>query len=221
MCKVYAFYNPLAGKGACKEDVRFLELLYDEPIVYCDLTKAETYEQHLFSLQKEDLLILCGGDGTLQRFFNLVCSTACPCDILYFPLGQENRFTRSLGYGFGCMPFSLRPFLTRLPSLSIQDHSICFFSHIFYEGSRKNRCSITLCVDGKTQHFSKPKRVCVTWNCKHSRLEVSVWVRRWGLFSKTLPPLWGKQITLTFSQPSTVCADGEYFPHISAYTAIL
>ena len=67
MSKAYIFYNPLAGNGRCKEDVSMLECVLPDEIVYCDMTKSETYERDLFSLEPGDYLILCGGDGTLNR----------------------------------------------------------------------------------------------------------------------------------------------------------
>ena len=70
MSKAYIFYNPLAGDGRCKEDVSMLECVLPDEIVYCDMTKSETYERDLFSLEPGDYLILCGGDGTLNRFVN-------------------------------------------------------------------------------------------------------------------------------------------------------
>ena len=72
MSKAYIFYNPLAGNGRCKEDVSMLECVLPDEIVYCDMTKSETYERDLFSLEPGDYLILCGGDGTLNRFVNLM-----------------------------------------------------------------------------------------------------------------------------------------------------
>ena len=71
MSKSYVFYNPLAGNGRCAEDIKALESIIKDEIVMCDMTKSTTYEETLFSMTAEDKLILCGGDGTLNRFINL------------------------------------------------------------------------------------------------------------------------------------------------------
>ena len=66
MSKAYLFYNPLAGQGKAIEDLKLLEAILDaDDLVYCDMTKGETYSHQLFSLTEDDCLVLCGGDGTL------------------------------------------------------------------------------------------------------------------------------------------------------------
>ena len=44
MSKAYLFYNPLAGQGKAIEDLKLLEAILDaDDLVYCDMTKGETY----------------------------------------------------------------------------------------------------------------------------------------------------------------------------------
>lgn len=135
MAKIYAFFNPLAGNGGCKEDVTLLELLYDEQIIYCDMTLPETYETQLFALTPEDLLILCGGDGTVNRFVNLLQDLSIPCDILLFPLGNRNNFARLLGHRFGDGPFSIKNQLLRCPCITVNGQTRRFLWGVEFESA--------------------------------------------------------------------------------------
>ena len=132
MSKAYIFYNPLAGNGRCKEDVSMLECVLPDEIVYCDMTKSETYERDLFSLEPGDYLILCGGDGTLNRFVNLVGDMELHHEIFYFPLGTGNDFATDLGHKYADNPFSINEYIRNLPSVAVNGKTFRFLNGIGY-----------------------------------------------------------------------------------------
>lgn len=70
MPKAYVLYNPLAGGGKVKHDLDALEVVIPHEVLFIDLTESGALERMLPMLEKEDYLILCGGDGTLNRFAN-------------------------------------------------------------------------------------------------------------------------------------------------------
>ena len=47
-----------------------------------------------------DLIVACGGDGTLNRFANSVAEIEIKCNVLYFAQGSGNDFLRDIGAGF-------------------------------------------------------------------------------------------------------------------------
>ena len=65
----YILYNPLAGSGECKKDAEALYVLYPSGKLI-DITQITNYSVFLGSLEANDEIILCGGDGTLNRFAN-------------------------------------------------------------------------------------------------------------------------------------------------------
>lgn len=223
MPKVYAFYNPLAGKGSCQDDVHFLDLIYDDPILYCDLTKPETYEHQLFTLQKEDILLLCGGDGTLQRFFNVVPYDTVPCDIFYFPLGCENNFSRSLFKPFGCAPYSIRPYLQRLPKMSVGRRQICFFHSIEWKSPK--HLDVTVSVDGEKSTFKRLQAIRLLHDPNRQQLQLQLAGRCRFLPVKINPKqaltLCGNEISIQFPQTTTLLLDGDPIADITGYTATL
>ncbi len=84
MARAFLFYNPLAGQGKILEDLDAMQFVLDEEVVLCDMTKPETYEQALFSMEQADYLVLCGGDGTLNRFVNDTAGIEILPEILCF-----------------------------------------------------------------------------------------------------------------------------------------
>lgn len=132
MSKSYVFYNPLAGNGRCAEEVKTLEAKIKEEIVVCDMTKSTTYEETLFSMTAEDKLILCGGDGTLNRFINLTDGIDIKADILYYPTGSGNDFACDLGKKRGDEPFSIKEYLKDLPTVTVKNKSYRFLNGVGY-----------------------------------------------------------------------------------------
>ena len=67
----HILFNPLAGNGKGEERAKRLEtLLTDGARCYHDLTKLNGYAPLLRTLEPQDVLVLTGGDGTINRFLN-------------------------------------------------------------------------------------------------------------------------------------------------------
>lgn len=220
MPKIYAFYNPLAGNGGCKEDVNLLELIYDDEIIYCDMTQSETYETQLFALRPEDLLILCGGDGTVNRFLNLVQDTPIACDILLFPLGTRNNFAQYLGHRFGDVPFSVKERLMDSPCISAGNRTLRFLWGVeFKPGHRRfwrQKCAATVDADGVSRRFRRLQLDTTRQSKTQLLLRGRNICRRRpkGLLS-------AGQFSFRFDRPVTVLVDGEVIGQIESCTATM
>ena len=70
MPKGYVLYNPQAGDGRCKEDVKLLELVLPDKLQFFDMTRITNYAVFIGGMETEDYLVIAGGDGTLNRFVN-------------------------------------------------------------------------------------------------------------------------------------------------------
>ena len=67
---IYVLYNPFAGNKTCEEQSRKLTDLYkDEQLIFRSMTDI-SYPEFFAGLKGEDRVIICGGDGTLNRFVN-------------------------------------------------------------------------------------------------------------------------------------------------------
>ena len=70
MNKTYVLYNVNAGNGTVKESIKLLYPIIKEDVSYVDMTKITSYENFFQGLTKTNKVIICGGDGTLNRFVN-------------------------------------------------------------------------------------------------------------------------------------------------------
>ena len=80
----YVLYNELSNNGKGKETVEVLKgkLTGDfEAINVVGLDPKGFVDR----LTADDIVILCGGDGTLNKFANFTADLDIPCDILLFP----------------------------------------------------------------------------------------------------------------------------------------
>ena len=68
--KYYVLYNPLAGHGSHQEKLDMICALYKEETVTLNITETGLYNRLTQMLEADDVIILCGGDGTVNRFVN-------------------------------------------------------------------------------------------------------------------------------------------------------
>lgn len=129
---IYAFYNPLVGNHLCGKKIRELERFYTQPIRYCDMTCEETYREVLPAIGAEDQLVLCGGDGTLNRFINRTQAMELPEEIYYYPCGSGNDFARDLGRSPEDGPFEIKRYLCNLPTIRVNGREERFLNGIGY-----------------------------------------------------------------------------------------
>ena len=68
---VYVLYNPIAGNKKGKEKVRSLgDYFKGKDVKYFDIIGLKDYNAFCKDLTSEDEIVICGGDGTINRFIN-------------------------------------------------------------------------------------------------------------------------------------------------------
>ena len=132
MAKAYVLYNPIAGDGRSEYTLKKLDEVLTDEYVLCDITTSEDYEKDIASMGKDDYVVVCGGDGTLNRFINRIHGTSIEHDIKYFPCGSGNDFAREFGKEKYCAPFSIKKYLTDLPTVTVKGKSSRFINGIGY-----------------------------------------------------------------------------------------
>ena len=132
MSKNYVLFNPLAGNKRCGTEIKMIEAMLDGEILYCDMTKPETYSDILPEMQRGDILIVCGGDGTLNRFINLPYDYSEKNEVYYFPMGSGNDFAHELGHKYGDRPFNITKYLKDLPGVTVNGKTYKFLNGIGY-----------------------------------------------------------------------------------------
>lgn len=128
--KYHVLYNPLANNGHGKDKVPALSsFCEDEPSLH-DLTKLQDYREFFASLAEDDVVILCGGDGTLNRFVNDTEGIDIPHEILYSAGGTGNDFLKDIGRHPDAEPFSVKAYLKDLPVVEVKGKRYRFLNNV-------------------------------------------------------------------------------------------
>ena len=130
--KYYILFNEKAGNRQSETKAKELGSTYEGEIVYQDLLKITDYAAFVAILTPADTLILCGGDGTLNRFANNVCGLSIPCDILYYATGTGNDFLKDINKESQEGPLKINQYLTDLPSVEVNGLTYRFLNGVGY-----------------------------------------------------------------------------------------
>ena len=177
MAKTIVLYNPLSG-SCSPEGMKLQFPAYD----FYDVTKLNGYQEIFSDLTEEDALILCGGDGTLNRFVNDTEGMEVPCDVLYYPAGSGNDFAFDvIDSKTSEKPFSVKRYLRSLPSVTVNGKTYRFLNGVGFgidgycceEGDRQRSLSdkpvnyTLIAIKGLLFHY-KPTNAKVTVDGKES-----------------------------------------------------
>ena len=128
MAKGYVIYNPLAGNGKAKEDAQLLQMVLDEELEYYDMTRITNYGAFISGMEKEDYLVIVGGDGTLNRFVNDTNGVEITQEIVYYPTGTGNDFAEDVGMGENPLPITA--YLKDLPTVEVNGKRYRFINGV-------------------------------------------------------------------------------------------
>lgn len=115
----HVLYNPLAGEGDAAEKVKVLQAIWSGEMRFCDMTQINSWPRFLSGLGEEDRIILAGGDGTLNRFVNVMKGCAVRQRIFFYPIGTGNDFARDMGREAFSEPFEVTQELVSLPTVEV------------------------------------------------------------------------------------------------------
>ncbi len=128
--KYYVLYNPLAGDGKAEEKISALSGVLDAELVNKDVTKISDYKEFFAGVSSEDAIILCGGDGTINRFVNSTADMDVPCDVLYYAIGTGNDFLRDVEKVGTKEPFSIKKYIQNLPVVTVKGKDYHFLNNV-------------------------------------------------------------------------------------------
>ncbi len=125
-------WNPQAGNGRAIAEIETLKaLLKDESLSFYDMTKLESYDEIIANLQPDDILLLCGGDGTLNRFVNDTADKEIANPIYYYASGSGNDFLRDIPHEDE-KPIDITAYLQNLPTVTVNDKTYHFINGVGY-----------------------------------------------------------------------------------------
>ena len=132
MATGYVLYNEKAGDKDSLESVKTMEVIIDDELKFIDVTKVSDYRIFLTGLEKDDYIILAGGDGTLNCFINNIDGIDFDNEVLYFPNGTGNDFAHDLGHSKECNPFSITEYIKNLPCVTVKGKTYRFINGVGY-----------------------------------------------------------------------------------------
>ena len=127
--KNYVLYNPLSGNGQFEQKISELKNTYENCEII-DITTIENYEEFLSPLTEDDAVIICGGDGTINRFANATYDIDYKCDVLLAANGTGNDFLSDLGKTKSDTPMSIKKYLRDLPTVTVNGKTSYFINGI-------------------------------------------------------------------------------------------
>lgn len=156
-----------------------------------DMTKIDSFKDFLNTLQKDDCIVICGGDGTLNNFINMTDGVEIENTILYYPAGSGNDFMKDLNRTESQGRFAINEYIKGLPVVTVKGKDYRFINGVGFgidgvvcaEGNRLRakgkkvdytalavKClmkfkpvNATVTIDGVKKHY---KRVWMTTTMK-------------------------------------------------------
>lgn len=129
----YVIYNSLAGNSTCESKLAELEKhLQGREYTLRSAAEIGGYAKFMQELQAEDEIILCGGDGTLNRFVNETADIEINNPVLYYAAGSGNDFLHDLNKQDGAEPFPINEYIKSLPEVTVNGKTSRFINAIGY-----------------------------------------------------------------------------------------
>ena len=126
--KYFVLYNPQAGNVSIKAQA-VEEYFPDAEFVYIDVTSENGYATLFESKQAEDNVIVCGGDGTLNRFANAIKDKNISGKIYYYACGSGNDFLRDVSENSEKL-VDMENYLKDLPMVTINGEEYAFLNGV-------------------------------------------------------------------------------------------
>lgn len=186
MSNYHVLYNPSANNGKGEECANQLNSFkFDGELIFSDITTIKDYSEFFSSIDPDDSIIICGGDGTLNRFSNDISSIDVKNRILFYACGTGNDFARDIGLAPGEKPTEINKYLKNLPYVTVKGKSYRFINNVGFgidgyctqvgdemRAAHKENINYgaiaikgllggfhpvnaEITVDGKTEHFKK------------------------------------------------------------------
>lgn len=131
--KYLILYNPQSGNKSAKEKVYQLdEILANNDLNYVEMTEDFDYKKFMHDVKADERVVLCGGDGTINRFVNEVDEADLQKPVFYFPLGSGNDFNRDVHGKLDNTLINLNNYMNNLPLVTVNGKTSKFINGVGY-----------------------------------------------------------------------------------------
>ncbi len=122
-------YNPLSHNGKGEWEAKRLNIVFSgNTFDFVDITKIENLDEYVRNC--ENSIIIAGGDGTLNRFVNVVDTDTIETPILYYATGTGNDFLHDINVTATDKPLNINKFIKNLPTVTVSGKTLKFFNGV-------------------------------------------------------------------------------------------
>ncbi len=184
MAKSYIFFNKLANNGRGNEHIGDAKKQIGGEIECYDVDALDVREL-ISTLGEDDKVILCGGDGTLNRFANKIYGLDVKCSLYLEASGTGNDFINDIEHTPKDKLVYINDYIKNLPVVFVNGEEIRFINGVGVgidgavcaEGDRKKKkgkakvnytllavkmillkyrpCGAEITIDGVTKRYEK------------------------------------------------------------------
>ena len=138
MEKYVVLYNKLSGAAAgtgkveLPEAAQTLKMLLEAKgeVELKDIATAAPYDAFYAGLAQDAKLVLCGGDGTLNRFVNEAGDLVSTRELYFYSAGTGNDFARDIGWDPKDGPVEIGKYLVKLPTVTVNGKTCKFINGV-------------------------------------------------------------------------------------------
>ena len=158
--KRYMLYNPLSGSEA--ENTAHEVLTGKSDTVAVNMLEIGNYGDFFECISPDDDVVICGGDGTLNRFVNDTKDIDIKNKVFYYAMGSGNDFARDIGHAAHDNPdFEINKYITNLPTVRVNGKEMLFINGVGY-GIDGYCCEEGDNIREYNKTASKPKKIDYT-----------------------------------------------------------
>lgn len=130
MKKYHILFNPFANNGKGEEKAKELSnILKGCQLTYSDVSKISDYSAFFDGIEKDENIVICGGDGTLNRFINSVDTDKLENEIYCYSTGSGNDFLRDIEMADKKEPVQITKYLKNLPTVKVKNRRYKFLNN--------------------------------------------------------------------------------------------
>lgn len=95
-----------------------------------DVQKLENHREFISKIPAEDIIVICGGDGTLNHYINGLRGFKYPNKVLYYPGGSGNDFYHDVREGIAPNLVNVTKYIKELPTAYINGEEYAFINGV-------------------------------------------------------------------------------------------
>ena len=127
----HVLYNPKACNGHGLDNAnRLIQIIHDQELIFTDMTTIEDFNSYISSLENDDTVILCGGDGTINYFVNHISDTEISNKLFYFPSGTGNDFYHDISKNVTANLIQINDYIRDLPIVTVNGKDYRFLNNV-------------------------------------------------------------------------------------------